>query len=118
MNFFYGCTLAQSFIHDKMPFAGRSNQKLQQFFFCLLIQILRMAQSITAGFKASDGFLERFFISFADAHDFANGTHLRSELVLHAFELFKCPAGEFDDNIISVRNVFVQGTVFAAGNVF
>ena len=38
-------------------------------------------------------------------------------MVIDAFELFKSPAGEFDYDIVTVGNIFVQSAVFAAGKL-
>ena len=55
--------------------------------------------------------MESFLVVFADAHDFADRLHLRAELVLNAFKFFKCPACEFDNDVIARRRVFVERSV-------
>ena len=117
MDFINGGTLAERFIHDKMTFTGGRNQHGEELFLCFAVKILRMAQAVAAGFQAADGFLEGFLVVLADAHDFAYRTHLRTQLVFHAFEFFKGPAGELDYHIVSVRHIFVQSPVFSAGDV-
>ena len=77
------------------------------------MEILGKAKTELTDLQASDSFLERFFIGFTDTHNFADGTHLCTQLILYALELLKCPAREFDYHIVSVRNVFVQGSVFS-----
>ena len=52
--------------------------------------------------------MERFFEVFADAHHFADGAHLRSELVLDAAEFFERPTRELDDDVIAVRLVIFE----------
>ena len=90
---------------------------MEQLFFCAHVEILCMPQSIASRLQTADCFLERFLIGFAHTHDFAYGTHLGSQLVLHAFEFFKRPACKFDYHIIAIRNVFVQGAVFSTGDI-
>ena len=77
-----------------------------------------MPQSVAPCFQASDCFLERFFVSLTDTHDFTDGAHLGAQFIFHTFEFFKCPACEFDHDIIAVRYVFIQCAVFSARNVF
>ena len=116
VDFFYRCTLTQRFIHDEIALAAGSCKHGQKLLFGLLIKILYMTKTITALFQRTDCFLECFLISLADAHDFADCSHLSSELILYALELFKCPAREFQNDIIAVRNVFIQCAIFTARN--
>ena len=81
------------------------------------MEIFCKSQTVLADFQASDRFLESFFISLSDTHNFTNGAHLSAQLVFDTFELFKCPTRELDYHVISVRNVFVQCAVFAARNL-
>ena len=118
MDFLYSCTLTKCFIHYKVTLAGRSDQLLQQLFLCQGIEILGMSQTITAGLQAADSLLESFLISLTDTHDFADCTHLCTQLVLNAFKFLECPAGELDYNIVSIGNILVQSTVFSARDVF
>ena len=76
-----------------------------------------MAEPVPPGFQTADSFLERFLIGLSDTHDFAYGAHLSSELVLHALEFLKRPAGKFDNDIVSVGYIFVEGSVFSAWDV-
>ena len=101
-----------------MALRRRGTQQGQQFFFGKLVEVFNMSQTIPAFFQRTYGFLEGFFIIFADAHDFAYCPHLGSQLVIHTLEFFKSPPGEFHYNIISVRYIFIQRTVLAAGQVF
>ena len=110
-------SLAKRLIHDKVAFAGRRDQHLEQLFPAFGMKIFGKAQTVASGLQAADGLLEGFFIGLADAHHFTHGTHLGAQLVLHALEFFKGPAGKLDDHIISVRHIFVQSAVFAAGNI-
>ncbi len=117
VKFFHRGTLPQRLVHDELTVAGGSDQKLQQLFLGLFVIILRIAQPITAIFQAADSLLEGFFIGLANAHDFAHSPHLGPQLILDALEFFKGPASEFDDDIIAVRHVFIQRSVFAAGDI-
>ena len=117
MDFFHRSAFSQCLIHDEMAFAGRGNQHVEKLFFRVRIEILRMAQTKTSRLQAADRLLEGFLIGFADTHNLADGAHLGSQLVLHAFKLFKCPAGKFDNHIIAVRHVLIQGAVLSARNV-
>ena len=76
-----------------------------------------MAQTVTSGLQAADRLLEFLLVGLTNTHDFTDCAHLRAELVLHAFKLLTCPARELDHNVVAVRHVFVQGAVFAAGDI-
>ena len=117
MDFFHGCALAQCFIHDEMAFTGGGNQHFQKFFLGFFIKILCMPQTIATCFQRTDGFLEGFFIILTDTHNLADCAHLGTQLILYAFEFFKCPACEFDNNIIAIGNIFIQCAVFTAGDI-
>ena len=90
-----------------MPVAGGGNEHLKQSFFALCMIIFCEAQSIAAGLKTADCFLEGFFVGLSDTHDFAYGAHLSSQSVLYVFKFLKSPAGEFDYNIVAVRDVLI-----------
>ena len=107
MYLLHCCPLTDCLIHEKMPFTGRSDQPVEQFFLRERIKILGMAQTITPRLQRADSLLESFFVGLADAHDFSHGTHLGPQLVLHALELFKSPAGKFNNHIIAVRYIFI-----------
>ena len=77
-----------------------------------------MAKTVAACLKTADRFLESFLVGLTDTHHFTDGAHLGAQLILHAFEFFKSPAGEFDDHIIAIRHIFIQSSVLAAGNIF
>ena len=76
-----------------------------------------MSQTITSGFQGTDCFLESFFIVFTDTHDFPNGSHLGTQLILDALELFKSPACKLNYNIISVRYILIKGAILTTGDV-
>ena len=82
------------------------------------MEILSESKTVSACFKASDSFLESFLIRFADAHNFADRSHLSAELIFCALEFFKRPAGKLDNNIVAVRIIFIESTVFSAWDVF
>ncbi len=109
--------LSQSFVHKKMTLTGRSNQPFQQFLFCQGIKILHVSKSVTSGLKTADCFLERFFICLADTHYLSNRAHLRSKLIFYPFKFLKCPAGKLDYNIISIRHIFIQSSIFSTWNI-
>ena len=117
MDFVHSGALQQSFIHLEMPFAGRGCQHGEKLFLGFGTEFLQAAKTVAAGLQAADGLLESFLIGFADAHDLADRAHLSAELVLHALEFLKGPAGELDDHVISVRHVFVQRAIFSAGDI-
>ena len=73
-----------------------------------------MSQPVSASFKTSDCFLERFFVGFADAHDLTDSAHLCAELVLNTLEFLKCPAREFDYNIVAAGYILIERAIFAA----
>ena len=52
--------------------------------------------------------MERFLEVFTDAHHFADGAHLRPELVFDAAEFFERPTRELDDDVIAVRLVIFE----------
>src|SRR5699024_816553 len=108
IKLFCRSALADRLIHDKLALAGGCMKQLQKLFFRLAVEILGKPQTITSNLQASDSLLESFFIGLANAHNLAHGAHLRSQLILHALEFFKSPAGEFDYYIVSVRYVFIQ----------
>ena len=78
------------------------------------MEIFGKSKAVTSDLQAADCFLECFFVSLADTHDFAHCTHLCAEFVLNAFEFLKCPSCKFNYHIVAVRHVFVQCAVFAA----
>ena len=91
---------------------------MKKLIFCHGIEFAGMAKTITSCFQASNGFLEGFFISFSDTHNFADCTHLCAKLIFYTFEFFKCPTGKFNYNIVSIRNVLIKSSVFSTWNVF
>ena len=99
-----------------MPVAAGGDQKPHQLVLRHLMVILRIAQAVSSGLQTADRFLESLLIGLSDAHDLAYCTHLGSQLIFHAFEFLKSPAGKFDYHIIAVRYVFIQGAVFTAGD--
>ena len=117
VDFFHGGALLQGLIHLEVAFAGRGIQLAEKVFLGHRLELLHMAESEASLLQGTDGLLEGFFIVLADAHDFADGTHLGSQMVLDALELLKGPAGELHDHIVAVRHILVQGAVLAAGKV-
>ena len=72
------------------------------------------AQAVAALLERADRLLEGLFVGLADAHDLANGAHLRAQFVLHTLELLECPACEFEHHVVSASNVFIERAVLAA----
>ncbi len=108
-----GSTFAEGFIHDEVALGGGGDELLQKFIFGEFVEIGNETETVAALLEGTDGLLECFLISFANAHDFADGSHLSAELVFDALELLKGPAGKLDDDVIAVRDVLVEGTVLA-----
>ncbi len=73
--------LAERFIHDELALGGRLREQLAELFERKAVEVLRESESVSFDFEGSDRFLERFLVRLADAHDFADGAHLRAELV-------------------------------------
>ncbi len=93
--------LAQRFVEDKLAFAGRLDQPLQQVFQAAVMEIAGKPESVAVDLQRADSFLQGFLVGLADAHHFAHGAHLRAELILNPDEFLECPAGELDDHIIA-----------------
>ena len=72
------------------------------------------AQAVAALLERADRLLEGLFVGLADAHDLANGAHLRAQFILHTLELLECPACEFEDHVVSASHVFIERAVLAA----
>ena len=109
--------LAQGLIHDELALARRVREQGKQLVLCLVVEILRPAQTVTAVLQTADRLLEGFLIGLADAHDLTDGAHLRAQLVLGSLELLKGPARELNHNVVAARNVLVQRAVLAAGDL-
>ena len=101
-----------------MTLTGWGVQLPEKLLFGDAVKILNMAQTIASGLQRTDCLLEGFLVGLADAHDFAYRSHLGSQLIFYPFEFLKSPAGEFDYHIVTVRNIFVQGAVLAALDIF
>ena len=117
VDFIYGSALADRFVHLEMTLTVGSDQLLQQLFLGQFIKAFHVTQTVTALLQGTYCFLESFFIVLTNAHDFADRTHLCAQLVFHTLELLKCPACELHYHIIAARNIFIQRTVLAAGNL-
>ena len=106
--------LAQGLVHDELALTGRLSKEREKLFGRLLVEILREAQAVTAGFKRTNGLLEGFLVRFADGHHFAHSTHLGAQPVFDALELLESPTGELQHDVVTVGNVLVERAVFAA----
>ena len=117
IQFFYRSTFSQGFIHNELSLTCRNIKHIQKLFLRFRSKILCPSKSITSCFQASDCFLECFFICLTNRHNFTNSTHLCTKLVIYTFKFLKCPTSKFDYNIISVRYIFVQCSVFTTRNL-
>ena len=81
------------------------------------MEVFGKTQSETAILQRANGFLEGFFIGLADAHDFADGTHLSAQAVFGIAEFFKSPAGELHHHIIAGGSIFFQGAFPPVGQL-
>ena len=117
IDLIHGRALAKGFIHDEMALAAGCHEELEQITPVHLVIVLDMPQTVAVFLQRTDRLLEGLLIGLADGHDFADSAHLGAQLVLYAPELLKGPAGELDDDIVSVRNIFIQCTVLAAGDI-
>ena len=115
-QFFHRSSLAQSLIHDKLPLTGWVCQKLQQLFLALFVKIFCKTQSVSSDFQTADGLLEGFLVGLADAHYFSDRTHLRTQFVLRILKFLECPSCKLYDNVIAAGHIFVQCSVYTAGN--
>jgi len=81
------------------------------------VKILGKPQAIATILERADRFLGRFLVGFPNAHHLAHSAHLGAQFVLRAAELFKCPAGELDDHIVTRWGIFVECAVAPIGNL-
>ena len=92
-------------------------QHVQQLRQRLLVEVLGEAQAVAADLQRPDGFLQGLLVVLPDAHDFADGAHLRAQLVFGAAELLEGPARELHDHVIARGRVLVQRAVAPVGNL-
>ena len=112
-----GRAFAKRFIHNEIALTVGNNELAEEFFLAQFVEVFDKSKAIAVLLQRTDRLLESFFVILADAHDFTDSSHLCAEMIIYALEFFKRPAGEFNDNVITVRNIFVQRAVFAAGKV-
>ena len=115
-NLVVGGTLADRLIHNEVPLTAWAGKHREQLLFGFLFKVFDAAKTVTAGLQRTNRFLERLFVSLADAHHLADRTHLGAQFVLCAFELFKRPACELDDHIVPARHILVKGSILTAGD--
>ncbi len=108
---------AQGFVKDELAFAGRFGEQNHQLFQGFAVEVAGEAEAVAADLQRADRFLEGFLVVLADAHDFTDSPHLGAELILHALEFFKGPAGELDHNIVAGRGIAVEGAVAPIGDL-
>ncbi len=75
------------------------------------MEITGEPQSVAADLQGANRFLEGLLVVLSDAHDLAYGPHLGAELVMHALEFLKRPAGELDHHVIPRGGVAIEGAV-------
>ena len=80
------------------------------------MEVFHKAKAIAASFQRTNGFLKSFLVVFTNGHDLAYSLHLCTQLILGAFEFFKCPTCKFNYNIISGRFIFIQSSFFPVWN--
>ena len=66
---------------------------------------------MTALFQTTDSLLQGFLVVLTDTHHFADGLHLRAELIFHRAELFKGPTRKLQHHIVARRRVLFERTV-------
>ena len=81
------------------------------------MKIFGKSQTVAAFFQGTDGFLKGFLIILADGHHFTYSFHLCAQFILRFFEFLKCPAREFDHNIVTGGFVVCQGTSLIIRNL-
>ena len=111
MKLLHSGAFAKGFVHDELPFAGSRADLRHQLVEWKLIEVLRKAQTVSAVFQRTDGFLKGLFVILADAHDLADCPHLCAQLVFNTFEFLKGPAGEFNHDILTRRRVFFECSI-------
>ena len=116
LQFLYCGALAQGFIHLELAFACGNAGQFDQLFPGHLVEVFGEAQPVPSAFQRPYGFEKSLLVCFPDAHDLADGAHLRTQPVLNPFEFFKGPACELDHDIVSGRRVLVQSAVAPIGN--
>ncbi|MNQ47523.1 hypothetical protein D3C85_613680 [compost metagenome] len=99
VHFFQGETLGKRVAH--VPDALRT--RLAQFFFDLFAVLGLFVHAIHAHFQAAQGFLERFLEGTANGHHFADGFHLRRQVVVGGREFLERETGDLRDDIIDRR---------------
>ena len=73
-----------------------------------LLKILGEAQPVPADLQRADRLLEGLLVVLAEAHHFADGQHLRAQLVRQPGELLEGPAGELDHHVVARGRVLLQ----------
>ena len=92
-------------------------EHIHKLLLCPVCEILRSAKSVPSYLKRPYSLLEGLLIGFTDTHNLADCTHLRTELILGALELLKCPARVLDNDVITVGLIIIKSAVLAARNV-
>ena len=102
---------AKGLVHNKLALTRRFSQEFQKFICGFLVKIFSKAQPVPAVLERANRLLKCFLVVLADAHDLADGAHLRTQLVFDSFEFLKSPASKLYDHILSRRRIFLQRAV-------
>ena len=116
-DFFVGSTLTESFVHLEVTFRRSGLHHFKEFFLALLVEVLGKAEARTAVFETTDSLLEGFLVGLADSHDFTHSLHLGAEAVVHAAELFECPASELEHHVVTARGVLFEASIAPVRNL-
>ena len=112
----YVGALAQGFVHLELSLAAGLTQHQQQFFESALVEVLGKPQTGAADLQRTNGLLQGFLVGLADAHDLADGPHLRAEVIDGPLEFLEGPARELDDHVIPAGGVLLQRAVAPIGD--
>ena len=102
-------TLAQGLIHDEVTLTRRPREESHQLIERSFMEVLCKTESVAVDLQGTDRLLQGLLVRLADAHHLSDRAHLGPELVDGPRELFKGPAGELDNDIVTRGGVFVQG---------
>ena len=103
--------LAQGLVHDELALAGRLLQEIHEVRQGPSWKSLAKPRPYRPISRERIAFWKRFLVRLPDAHDLADGPHLRSQLVLHPLELLEGPAGELHHHVVPRRRVLLQRAV-------
>ena len=117
VEFVDGRAFPRGFIEHELPGGAGRPYGFHERFLGPLVVALEETQAVAFVFQGTDGFLESFLVILADRHHFADGAHLRSQLVVRAVKLLEGPARELHDHVVAGGAVFVERALFPAGEL-